>query len=200
MSFQAGLAEAAENIGIHHPQAQVDQQSELASRVNNSVSAIGSRLRTCRGMILEQAAGRVTEDGVNMAGQLSTQSHETDPLDLVLRSLWQAIHHQRTIFGRKTYDLRSFFSAVVRLSSSGGFVYESFVTGIMQQQDNDGSRIVTRSELRKALQRLDVPVTSTQLESLLDTIDTDHSVCTSILVASITIACMCSCGLSAGRY
>eukprot|EP01049_Picozoa_sp_SAG25_P006716 SAG25_NODE_519_length_7241_cov_159.775553_2_plen_1269_part_00 len=95
----------------------------------------------------------LSDGGEHTGSQVQQPEH-----DAVLQLLWKAIHRRRTRTSsnrsHETHDLRSFFRAL----------------------DGDGSRVVTRSELRQAMQALAVPVvTPLQLRQLLASMDTDHS-------------------------
>ena len=72
---------------------------------------------------------------------------------LLLRQLWSAIHSKRQLFGQTVQGPSSFFQAV----------------------DTDCKGSVGIADLRRAMQRLDVGLSSAQITRLLATIDTDNS-------------------------
>jgi hypothetical protein len=117
---------------------------------------------------LARAIAAVTTDA-DGEGREPPPAAATTPQCLIMRSLWSAIHNRRTLFGYPTFDLRSFFRAV----------------------DDDGSHTVTRLELGRALQRLDVPVTPEQLRELLSSMDT---------AADTSMDTDCSGGVNFGEF
>ena len=72
---------------------------------------------------------------------------------LLLEQLWAAIHSRRTLFGRTVENARDFFDAA----------------------DRDGKGSISPADLRRAMHRLDVGLSSTQISRLLATVDTSRS-------------------------
>ena len=67
--------------------------------------------------------------------------------------LWDAIHHERLLYGKKVHNLKSFFRVM----------------------DQTGERGVRKWELRQAMDRMDMGLSRVQHDRLLRTIDTDLS-------------------------
>ena len=145
-SFPAGMAPGSSSPSgspaVKLRMVETPPKRSSPARNNNSKHASPTKARAQRDGGSPSSPPRFADDPSGM-----------DPLAIVRQSLWTAIHHRRTLFGRECWNVRSFFKAV----------------------DKDGSRIISKSELRQALQRLDVPVSLEQLEALLSTIDTDGS-------------------------
>jgi hypothetical protein len=97
--------------------------------------------------------GEIFHHSVPSRRNASTRKTSDKWKTLVMQALWRAIHHRRMLFSCETYDLASFFRAV----------------------DKNRDNSVSKKELRRALQRLDVHVTPPQLTELLQSMDTDHS-------------------------
>jgi hypothetical protein len=113
MSYHSGLLQTANEIGL---QPNVD--GGMSSQTSYESAQDSSSALT---------VGEAYDYSASSSQRHEATRHSDDPLHLVMQALWRAIHHRRRLFGRETYDLRSFFRAV----------------------DDDGSRIVTRSELRR---------------------------------------------------
>ena len=109
-------------------------------------------------LLLRLAAGhrkamqRATRSSaVRKPGQQVKLNPSAEPL--LLEQLWSAIHSKRPLFGRVVQDISSFFAAA----------------------DRDAKGSLCRSDLRRAMQRLDIGLSSAQITRLLATIGTDNS-------------------------
>lgn len=104
------------------------------------------RVATCHRRMLLRAA-RTT------AGRPQRQKLSPHVEPVLLRQLWSAIHSKRQLFGQTVQSVTSFFQAV----------------------DSEGKGSVGIADLRRAMQRLDVGLSSAQITRLLASIDADQS-------------------------
>ena len=96
---------------------------------------------------------------------------------LLLEQLWSAIHSKRQLFGRVVQDISSFFAAADRDDKgSVGLVCATQSSGcVCSVGPFLRDCLCLQADLRRAMQRLDVGLSSAQITRLLATIDTDKS-------------------------